>query len=298
MAFVLTDFMTSGSMLFQGDRDLVGRIEGTKVSYIEFNKEVEALRQNPQYGQASPLQLSELVWNNILNERLLIEPMADLGFVVTTEELGRVIEMTPSVREMQGLQDPNTGQFRPDLLRSALQNLREQRESSPEAAAQWDSLVAYEKDVKNQTMSSKINDALAAGMRMPMSIQMAQNSRNNLQLQMQVDFMSVSEVADSLAVASDEDYKALYEEYKSNFKITTPIRDALVADFALVPTDQDLAKTREELLKIAVDFAASVDDSAFAAANTDVFVPITLRPESAISPTLLPFVQGKPSGFV
>ena len=192
VAFVLTDFMTSGSMLFQGDRDLVGRIEGTKVSYIEFNKEVEALRQNPQYGQATPLQLSELVWNNILNERLLIEPMADLGFVVTTEELGRVIEITPSVREMQGLQDPNTGQFRPDLLRSALQNLREQRESSPEAAAQWDSWVAYEKDVKNQTMSSKINDAVAAGMRMPMSIQMAQNSRNNRQLQMQVDFMSVS----------------------------------------------------------------------------------------------------------
>ncbi len=298
VAFVLTDFMTSGSMLFQGDRDLVGRVEGTKVSYIEFNKEVEVLRQNPQYSQASPLQLSELVWNNILNERLLIEPMADLGFVVTTEELGRVIEMTPSVREMQGLQDPNTGQFRPDLLRSALQNLRDQRESSPEAAAQWDSWVAYEKDVKNQTMSSKINDAVAAGMRMPMSLQIAQNTRNNRQMQMQVDFMSVSEVNDSDAVASDDDYKALYEEYKSNFKITMPLRDALVADFALVPTEQDLAKTREELLKIAVDFAASIDDSAFAAANTDVFVPITLRPEASISPALLPFVQGRPSGFV
>ncbi len=74
VAFVLTDFLTSGNMLFQGDRDVVGRINGEKISYLEFNKEVEELRQNPQYGQATPLQLSELVWNNLLNEKLLCSP--------------------------------------------------------------------------------------------------------------------------------------------------------------------------------------------------------------------------------
>ncbi len=153
VAFVLTDFLTSGNMLFQGDRDVVGRIQGEKISYLEFNKEVEELSQNPQYGQATPLQISELVWNNLLNEKLLVNPMSELGFTVTTEELTKVIEMSPSVQQMPGLQDPNTGQFRPDLLRSALQNLRDQRESSPEAAAQWDSWVAYEQDVKNQALS-------------------------------------------------------------------------------------------------------------------------------------------------
>ena len=298
VAFVLTDFLTSGNMLFQGDRDVVGRIQGEKISYMEFNKEVEELSQNPQYGQATPLQISELVWNNLLNEKLLVNPMSELGFTVTTEELTKVIEMSPSVQQMPGLQDPNTGQFRPDLLRSALQNLRDQRESSPEAAAQWDSWVAYEQDVKNQALSSKIYDAVAAGMRMPQSLQLAQNTRNNRQLQLKVAAMTVAEVKDSEVTPTDDDFQAIYDEYKPNFKVIAPLRDAMVADFPLVPSEQDLAAAQVELAKIAADFAASVDDSAFAAANTDVFVPIALRPEASINPNVLPYVQGKGTGFV
>ncbi len=233
-----------------------------------------------------------------MNEKLLVNPMGDLGFTVTTEELTKVIEMTPSVQQMPGLQDPNTGQFRPDLLRSALQNLRDQRESSPEAAAQWASWVAYEQDVKNQALSTKIYDAVAAGMRMPQSLQLAQNTRNNRQLQLKVAAMTVAEIKDGDVQPTEDDFQAIYDEYKSNFKVTSPLRDAMVADFPLTPSDQDLATAKAELAKIASDFAASVDDSAFAAANTDVFVPIALRPEATINPNVLPFIQGKGTGFV
>lgn len=298
IAFVLTDFLSSGNVLFQGDKDAVGRIGGTKISYIEFNKDVEELRQNPQYAQASPLQISELVWNNLLNEKLLVEPMADLGFVVTDEELRRVIELNPSVQQMPGLQDPNTGAFRPDLLRSALQNLRDQREQSPEAAAQYESWVAFESDIKNQSLSNKIYDAVSAGMRMPLALQNALNARNNRQIQLEVASMSVSEVADSSVEANDADYKAVYAEYKSSFKLTKPVRDGFVADFPLAPSDEDLAKVKLELSTLAADFAASSDDSSFAAANSDVFATPSLRPESSINPIVLEAIQGMPVGFV
>lgn len=298
IAFVLTDFLSSGNVLFQGDKDAVGRIDGTKISYVEFNKDVEELRQNPQYAQASPLQISELVWNNLLNEKLLVEPMADLGFVVTDEELRRVIELNPSVQQMPGLQDPNTGAFRPDLLRSALQNLRDQREQSPEAAAQYESWVAFEDDIKNQSLSNKIFDAVSAGMRMPLSLQNALNARNNRQIQLEVASMSVTEVADSSVEATDADYKAVYAEYKSSFKLSKPVRDGFVADFPLTPGDEDLAKVKLELSTLAADFAASSDDSSFAAANSDAFAAPSLRPESSINPLVLEAIQGMPAGFV
>ena len=298
IAFVLTDFLSSGNVLFQGDKDAVGRIGGTKISYIEFNKDVEELRQNPQYAQASPLQISELVWNNLLNEKLLVEPMADLGFVVTDEELRRVIELNPSVQQMPGLQDPNTGAFRPDLLRSALQNLRDQREQSSEAAAQYESWVAFESDIKNQSLSNKIYDAVSAGMRMPPALQNALNARNNRQIQLEVASMSVSEVADSSVEATDADYKAVYAEYKSSFKLTKPVRDGFVADFPLVPSDEDLVKVKLELSTLTADFAASSDDSSFAAANSDVFATPSLRPESSINPIVLEAIQGMTAGFV
>ncbi|MGA0109164.1 MAG: peptidylprolyl isomerase [Schleiferiaceae bacterium] len=298
IAFVLTDFLTSGNILFQGDQDAVGRIEGEKISYIEFNKDVEELRQNPQYAQASPLQISEMVWNNLLNEKLLVEPMADLGFVVTDEELRRVIELNPSVQQMPGLQDPNTGAFRPDLLRSALQNLRDQRETSPEAAAQYESWVAFEQDIKNQSLSNKIYDAVAAGMRMPLSLQNAMNSRNNRQIQLEMASMSTTEVADSSVEATDADYKAVYAEYKSSFKLTKPVCDGFVADFPLTPSDMDLAKVKTELADLAIEFAASSDDSAFAATHSDMFQVPALRPEASINPAVLEAVQGMSVGFV
>ena len=298
IAFVLTDFLSSGNVLFQGDKDAVGRIGGTKISYIEFNKDVEELRQNPQYAQASPLQISELVWNNLLNEKLLVEPMADLGFVVTDEELRRVIELNPSVQQMPGLQDPNTGAFRPDLLRSALQNLRDQREQSSEAAAQYESWVAFESDIKNQSLSNKIYDAVSAGMRMPLALQNALNARNNRQIQLEVACMSFSEVAHSSVEATDADYKAVYAEYKSSFKLTKPVRDGFVADFPLAPSDEDLVKVKLELSTLAADFAASSDDSSFAAANSDVFATPSLRPESSINPIVLEAIQGMTAGFV
>jgi peptidyl-prolyl cis-trans isomerase D len=298
IAFILTDFLTSGNLLFQGDKDAVGRIGGTKISYIEFNKDVEELRQNPQYAQATPLQISELVWNNLLNEKLLVEPMADLGFVVTVEELRRVIELNPSVQQMPGLQDPNTGAFRPDLLRSALQNLRDQREQSPEAAAQYESWVAFEDDIKNQSLSNKIYDAVSAGMRMPLSLQNAMNARNNRQIQLEVASMSVAEVSDSSVEATDADYKAVYAEYKSSFKLTKPVRDGFVADFPLVPSDEDLAKVKLELSTLAADFGTSSDDSSFAAANSDVFSPPSLRPEASLNPLVLEAIQGMPAGYV
>jgi peptidyl-prolyl cis-trans isomerase D len=135
-------------------------------------------------------------------------------------------------------------------------------------------------------------------MRMPLSLQNALNARNNRQIQLEVASMSVSEVADSSVEATDADYKAVYAEYKSSFKLTKPVRDGFVADFPLMPSDEDLAKVKLELSTLAADFAASSDDSSFAAANSDVFAAPSLRPESSINPIVLEAIQGMPAGFV
>ena len=60
LAFVLTDLLSSGGVLFVDDS--VGTINGKEVKIQEFNAEMEELRQgNPQYAQMSALQLSEML---------------------------------------------------------------------------------------------------------------------------------------------------------------------------------------------------------------------------------------------
>jgi DNA-binding IscR family transcriptional regulator len=48
---------------------------------------------------------------------------------------------------MEGFRDPNTGLFDPELLKSTLANLRDNRETTPEAIEQWLNWEDVDEDV-------------------------------------------------------------------------------------------------------------------------------------------------------
>ena len=113
-AFILGEFFTSGSVLFNGDQDAVGFINGEKISSMDFNREMEDLRiNNPQMANMGTMQLSQMVWNQQLQNRLIGDLQEKLGFTVSPEELWDAIIANPSIQSMEGFRDPNTGGFNP-----------------------------------------------------------------------------------------------------------------------------------------------------------------------------------------
>ena len=85
-AFILGEFFTSGSVLLNGDQDAVGFINGEKISSMDFNREMEDLRiNNPQMANMGTMQLSQMVWNQQLQNRLIGDLQEKLGFTVSPE---------------------------------------------------------------------------------------------------------------------------------------------------------------------------------------------------------------------
>jgi peptidyl-prolyl cis-trans isomerase D len=298
-AFILGEFFSSGSVLFNGDQDAVGFINGEKISSMDFNREMEDLRiNNPNMANLGSMQLSQMVWNQQLQNRLIGDLQDELGFTVSTNELWDAIVSNPSIQSMEGFRDPTTGAFNPDLLKSALANLRDNKDASQEATDQWLNWVNFESDVRNEALSNKFYTAVKQGLRTPVSIYQHNLARKTRQVEIEWAGLLVQSTADSLVQVTDEDYEAVYNENKENFKVINELRDIYFANFPLEPSDADRNAVLAELGEMKVELAASTDDSAYVMANSDVPFQDNYYSLDLLDDSLSAAIEGQGVGFV
>ncbi|KRO58554.1 MAG: hypothetical protein ABR98_00985 [Cryomorphaceae bacterium BACL7 MAG-120910-bin2] len=298
-AFILGEFFSSGSVLFNGDQDAVGYVNGDKISALDFNKEMEDLRiNNPQMANLGTMQLSQMVWNQQLQNRLMGGLQSKLGFTVTTEELWDAIVSNPSIQSMEGFRDQNTGQFNPDLLKNALANLRDNKDASQESIDQWLNWVNFEDDVRNEALSGKFYTAVKQGLRMPVSLYKFNAARNTRQAEIEWAGLLVSATEDSLVEVTEADFKAVYAENKENFKVINELRDIYFANFPIASSQSDRGAVLAELTSMKDELAASTDDSAYVMANSDVPYQDAYYSLERLDESLKSVVEGQSPGYV
>ena len=299
LAFILTDLLSSGNVLFNANADAVGIVDGEKIKFNEFNTEIEEARaSNPQYAQMSALQLSEMIWNQHITRILLGSIQEEAGFVVTSEELFEAIKSNPNIQNMEGFRDPATGAFNEVLFTSAIQNLRDNKESTEEARAQWKNWVGFERDVRNQTLAQKFNVAVMRGLRMPEALVKYEYLRNARTADADVAYVPYSSLEDSQVELKDADFEAYYEETKENYRTDKDLRSILYVNFAVQPSANDLAEAKKEMAVLAVEFKTNSNDSAFIAANSDYPYQDEYYKEAELSMGLDTLVKGRPVGYM
>ncbi|MDG1252694.1 MAG: peptidylprolyl isomerase [Schleiferiaceae bacterium] len=298
-AFILGEFFTSGSVLLNGDADAVGFINGEKVSSMDFNREMEDMRlNNPQMASMGAMQLSQMVWNQQLQNRLIGELQEELGFTISSDELWDAIISNPSIQSMEGFRDQNTGQFNVDLLRNALANLRDNKESSQEATDQYLNWVNFEGDVRNEALSNKFYAAVKQGLRTPVSLYQHSLARQTRQAEIEWAGLLVSGVEDSLVDVSEADYKAVYAENKESFKVINELRDIYFANFPIEPSQGDREGVIAEMNSMQAELVVSVDDSAYVMANSDVPFQDAYFRLDQLDESLKTAIDGQSAGYV
>ncbi len=147
-AFVLGDlFKSSGSR----KNIPVGIVNGEEITYREFNQNAEQnlenQRQSSQTGNLTDqqrFQVRKATWDQMVKDIILQEQYDNLGLAVSPDELYDLVQGTePHPLMRQYFQDPNTGQFNPDMVRQFLGNLNQMDQS---ARQQWLSLEKYIKE--------------------------------------------------------------------------------------------------------------------------------------------------------
>ena len=271
LAFVIGDFLNSGSSIFQERKQIVGEIAGEKIKYQEFQAAIDQLvdvykielgRSN--FNEDEMGQIRNQVWETMVNNKLLELEAQKMGLKVSLEELKDQLignNIHPLITQRRAFADPNTGQFSKEALLQFYSTVfdgsldLQSAEQMREYKTYW---LYWENLVKNDILQNKyfslITNSVGANKLEAKYNFDARNQGGD------VDFVyqAYSLVSDSLVSVSDAEIKSYYDKNKSLYK-QNPNRTLKYVSFEVAPMEEDYKLAEEWMERISKEFVESDD---------------------------------------
>ena len=279
LAFILGDFLNSGSSFFNRSRENVGVIEGQKVHYTEYEAAKEQLTEvykiesgRNDFDEDTHAQIRNQVWNMFLMDYTLRAQAEKIGMDITKDELSELCigeNIHQIIRGRRAFYDEN-GQFSRDAVINLLQAINEGEDGEnanlKQAKNYW---LYWEKAVRISYMQEKYTNLLQHLLKAnSLDAEFAFNARQNgvsAEYVMQPYFA----VADSLVKVSEGDVKKLYKQHKSQYK-QTPNRAIKYVAFDIVPSEDDFKAAENLLVSLQEEFKNTEDVSLVVNTNSDI----------------------------
>ena len=292
--FILGDLLNSNSMLLGGQSNEVGEINGSKISYTEFETKVQNFLANRFGGrsvdEATRLQVREEVWNQIIRERILLPQYEDLGLSVSKDELFYVIQNDPNNPNLKSyFSDPQTGQVIPqfanqfgglnssaviDYLNNLLNLSEGTEEGVQQARNQWKQL---ENGIREDLLDNKYNNILSKGM----YVTKLEAEDDAIEKADRVSFSYVAKfyntIEDSEVAYTDADLKDYYNSHinDAEFQQKEPVRAIDFIVYDIKPSEEDVINNQNSLANIKQSFEVSTDDTLFV--NENASTPMNIK---------------------
>ena len=281
LAFILGDFLNSGSSFFNKNRENVAEIAGHQVHYTEYEAAKEQLQEvykietgTNDINEDLTIQLRNQAWQMMLMDYTLREQAEKIGMDVTADELSELcIGANPHqiIQQRRAFYD-ETGKFNRFALVNFLNSLANEPEDAEQAASMQQAKnywMYWENAVRLTYLQEKYTNLLSNMV-----------TANNLDAkyayearQTSVDAQYVQQpyyaIADSLVKVTESDIKKLYNERKELYK-QTPNRTIEYVSFAIVPSAEDYANVEKLIKSIENDFRTKEDVAAIVNSNSDV----------------------------
>ena len=304
LAFMLGDFLNSGSSFFNKNRENVGVIAGHKVHYSEYETAKDQLTEVYKIESGSndinedlSIQIRNQVWQMLLMDYTLREQADEIGLTVTAEELSELcIGANPHqlIRQRRAFYD-ETGNFNRFALINFLNSLAQTPETQEQAANMQQAKnywMYWENAVRLTHLQEKYVGLLsklitANPLDAKYAFEAAQTSVN-------VEFVErpYFAVADSLVKVTNADIKKLYDANKEQYK-RTPNRSLVYVSFPIVPSEADFAEVEKLMKSLESDFQTKDDVTAIVNGNSDILYDGRDFSETTIPAEYKDFAFGK-----
>ena len=279
LAFILGDFLNSGSSFFNRSRENVGVIEGQKIHYTEYEAAKDQLTEvykietgRSDFDEDQAAQIRNQVWSMLLMDYTMRAQAKKIGMDITKDELTELcIGENPHqiIRGRRAFFDEN-GQFSRDAVVGLLQAINgeadEDNANLKQAKTYW---LYWENAVRISYMQEKYTSLLQHLLKAnSLDAQFAFDARQkgvSAEFVMQPYFA----VADSLVSVKESDIKKLYNERKSLYK-QTPNRAIKYVAFNIVPSEEDFKAAQELLQNLQEEFRTAEDVSLVVNTNSDI----------------------------
>ena len=281
LAFILGDFLNSGSSFFNRSRENVGTIAGQDIHYTEYEAAKEQLTEvykiesgRNDFDEEIAAQIRNQVWQMMLMDCSLRAEGKKIGMDVTADELSELcIGSNPHelIRGRRAFYD-QTGNFNRDFLVRFLASLEQTPETEDQAAnlkqakTYW---MYWEKAVRLTYLQEKYTTLLQSLVKAnSLDAKYAFEARQN---SVSVDYVlqHYFNVPDSLVKISGSDIKKLYALHKKEYK-QTPNRAIAYVAFDIKASEQDDADTKALMESLQEEFKTTDDVALVVNSNSDV----------------------------
>ena len=281
LAFILGDFLNSGSSFFNRSRENIAQIEGEDIHYSEYEAAIEQLTEvykiesgRSDFDEDTHAQIRNQVWQMTVMDYTLRAEGKKIGMDVTADELSELCIGEHPHQLIQGRRAfyDESGQFNRNQLVRFLASI-EQEVENPEQAANLKQAKTYwlywEKAVRLTQMQEKYTNLIQHLVKA--NALEAKFAFDGRQTSTEADYVMKPyyAVADSLVKVSDRDIKRIYELRKPLYK-QTPNRAIEYVCFDILPSEQDFADTKALMESLKEEFASSEDVAYVVNPNSDI----------------------------
>ena len=281
LAFILGDFLNSGSSFFNRSRENVGVIEGQKIHYTEYEAAKEQLTEvykietgRSDFDEDTHAQIRNQVWNMMMMDYTLRAQAKAIGMDITADELSALCigdNVHQIIRSRRAFMDEN-GQFSRDAVVNLLQAINQEGEDAEQNANRKqakDYWMYWEKAVRISYMQEKYTALLQHLFKAnSLDAEYAFNGRQN-GVSAEYVMQPYYAVADSLVKVSDSDIRKLYKQHKQQYK-QTPNRAIEYIAFDIKPSEDDFKAAQELLAGLQEEFKTAEDVSLVVNTNSDI----------------------------
>ncbi len=281
LAFILGDFINSGSTFFQRSREYVGTIEGEQIHIADYEKAKEQLTEvykietgRNDFDEDLQASINDQVWQTLLMQHTLGQQAKEIGMTVTADELSALcIGANPHqiISQRRAFYD-ETGNFSRTALVQFLASL-DQDPVNAEQAAQLEQARTYWMYWENAVRLSQLQDKYVGLLTQLIGANKldAKAAFDARQTAATVKYVSQPYFAipDSVVKVSDSDIKKLYNQKKEQYK-QAPNRTLQYISFDVVPSEQDFAEAEAWMQGLQEEFATTEDITLVVNANSDI----------------------------
>lgn len=271
-AFIIGDFLNSGSTYFRQSQETVAEVDGEVIKIQEFQDRVDEMTEmyKMQTGSTSlpeeyQTQIRQSVFDGMVQEIVMDEATEALGMVVSPEELFDMVQgenISPLIQQMQMFVNPQTGAFDKAALLNFLKTIDDENIASYPADQQAQLLQArnfwlfMEKNIKRQRLEQKyttlLSKAISTNTLDAKDIFEESAENSDIVYAMQ----AYSTIPDSTIAVSDSEIRSLYNERKESFKQ----QEGRVVDYIAVdirPSKEDYDNAQADIESLKEEFKTS-----------------------------------------
>jgi len=310
-AFIIGDFLNSGSSIFRESQEKIAKIGDTSLNYKEYEARIAEMQEvyKIQTGQtniddAVISQIRESVYETIVRERLLDQQAAMLGVSVTGKEIFNMINganVHPMIQQLPIFQNPQKGGFDRTLMMNFLQTIQKEDLSQYPAQDQEQikTLKSYwmfwENQLKYSRLEEKINTLLAKAIQANSIDAKASFAERSNSVDFEYVCKPFTSLPDSLFKVSKGDVKKRYNAQKERFS-QKPYRSAKYVVVNVTPSTTDYKAVETSIQKIQGEFATTTDLEGFVSENSDNGFMDCYISNNSFDPTVKSFVQTSGNG--